>query len=166
MGTISETNNTAIVETYISAYRTIEATSNFTPQERDSMLLSMFYEKGCFHCLAAHSLINKTLIHPPGNITDPGKIINEIPSEKLIALINFSRAVASKKGYSKLAIENFREHYSEKHLLAVITTHGILTWNDSFSEIYKESLYTISKNRIWPMAEIKELEMIINASWV
>ena len=159
-----KSNRPALLETYVSAYRSIMAASVLTPQERDIMLLSMFYEKGCFHCLAAHSFINKMLIHPSGNITDPAKNISGIPAEKLTALINFSRAVASKKGYSKLAIENILEHFTEKHMLTVIATHGILTWNNSFSEVYKEPLYTLSKNRIWNIAEIGELEMVINAS--
>ena len=145
-----------LLDTYVSAYKSIEAKSCFTLKEQDVVLLSMFFEKGCLHCMDAHRVISARM---SAQNEDDGS--TEIPEVKLKTLSAFSRSVASRKGYSKTNIEDFfNSDYSEKQLLCVIAIHGILTWNNFFSRIYEGPLAELTKNSVQSKEDIRTLEII------
>lgn len=158
-------NNAALLESYVSAYRSIHAKSCFTIRELDVVLLSMFFEKACLYCMDAHKFVSGKVYGTEAVQKRGVKEDTEIPETKLKALSAFSRAVASSKGYSKAGIKHFfSSGYSEKQLLCVIAIHGILTWNNFFSRIYEEPLTEVSQKGIQDIGDIKTLELITLAS--
>lgn len=155
----------ALLENYVSAYKSIHAKSCFSPEELDVVLLSMFFEKGCLYCIDAHRSISERM---PDSDMEKERQLKEdalILEAKQRALSAFSRSVASRKGYSKEDIEQFfSSGHSEKQLLCVIAIHGILTWNNFFSPIYEEPLRELIKDRVMSIADIKTLEIVSLAS--
>jgi uncharacterized peroxidase-related enzyme len=144
-------NNTALLESYVSAYNSFRANSGFSPQEQEVVFLSIAFENGCEYCVAAHSFVGDKMTNVPTEVTDAIRNNTEIPDEKLKALSLFSKVITLKRGMpSEADVEHFRNAgYTDQHVLGVIAGVGVKTMSNYFNHVFKTPVDATFKSRLW-----------------
>ena len=147
-------NNPALLEGYISAYKSFRANSGFSSQEQEVIFLSVAYENNCDYCMAAHSFVADNWSKVPESITNAIRNNANIEDEKLKALSLFSRQMTVKRGLpSNDDVQNFLDAgYTEKDILGVIAGIGVKTMSNYFNHVSNTPVDDAFKGRIWTKA--------------
>lgn len=148
-------NNPALLEGYVSAYRSFREHSGFDPKEQEVIFLSIAYENTCSYCIAGHSFVADNMAQLPTEITDAIRNNTEIPDKKYKALSSFTRAMTATRGYPNTEeIDNFLSAgYKEEHMLGVIAGIAVKTMSTYFNHIYNTPLDDAFKSRRWEAAD-------------
>jgi len=111
------------------AVSSIFENSDFTPAERQIILLAISIENQCEYCVAVHSTIAKNSVKVDGGLLEQLRNARALSDPKLEALARFTRLVVQKRGFvGDGALKTFFEvGYSERHVLEVIVAIGLKT---------------------------------------
>jgi AhpD family alkylhydroperoxidase len=85
----------------LKAYLTVGeifASTSLTPQEQETVLLSVSFENGCGYCMAAHSAVGR-LKGLPEDAVAALRSGDPLPDTRLNALSRFTRAVVRERGW-------------------------------------------------------------------
>jgi len=145
------TNNPALLEAYVSAYKSFRANSGFSSQEQEVIFLSVAYQNECDYCMAAHSFVADNWSKVPVEVTNAIRSNSEIPDDKLKALSIFSIQMTAKRGLpSELDVQNFlNAGYNEKDILGVIAGIGVKTMSNYFNHVYNTPVDAAFQGRSW-----------------
>lgn len=75
------------------------ANTSLSPIEQQVVLLATSVDNGCEFCVAAHSLIAKTVVNVPETVVTALRNQTEPDDPKLAALAAFTRAVVQERGW-------------------------------------------------------------------
>lgn len=87
-----------VLESYLAIAGLFEKTS-FSSTEQQVVLLTTSVINNCEFCVAAHSVISKSMLNIDGSIIDAIRNQEAIQDNKLEALATFTRAVVTERGW-------------------------------------------------------------------
>jgi uncharacterized peroxidase-related enzyme len=143
--------NTALLDTYIYAYKSFRANSGFNPVEQEVVFLSVAYENNCEYCMAAHSFVGDKMTNVPTEVTDAIRDGKEIPDTKLAALSKLSRSLTKARGnVTQNEVDEFLEAgYSDTHVLGIIAGIAVKIMSNYSNHITNPEIDDAFKGRIW-----------------
>lgn len=131
-------NSSGYLSTYIQGYNAFREGSGFTPQEQETVFLTLSRENGCDYCTAAHSMIaDKVSKLPPADLAALRDNAS-LSDAKLDALSVFTSQVHETRGLvTKSAARNFlAAGYSENHILEVILALSVKILSNYSNHIF------------------------------
>lgn len=148
--------NTSLIDSYLYAYDSFRAHSNFTSVEQEVIFLSVSYFNNCEYCTAAHSFIADKMSGVPTDITNAIRSGEELPDEKLNALSVFTKLMVEKRGWvEQQEVDSFFEAgYNESHLLGIITAIAVKTMSNYSNHVTKPALDDVFAGRKWTKEEL------------
>ncbi len=116
------------IQSYLAVSSLFE-NSDFTPAERQVILLSVSLANHCEYCVAVHSMIAKNMakVEPP--IVDELRKGGRLGNPKLNALAQFTQLMVKERGFvNEAALKSFFDAgYTKRHALEVIVAIGLKT---------------------------------------
>lgn len=111
-----------LLDTYLHGYGLFRSQSGFTPVEQEVVLLTVSRENSCAYCMAAHSMVGKSMSKVPQDVLDAVRAGTPIADPRLQALAEFTQIMLRKRGNPAAAdVEPFlNAGFTEHHVLAVI----------------------------------------------
>ena len=90
-------NAPAAAQAYLDLGHRFES-SSLSPEEQQVVLLATSFENACDYCMSAHSTVASQTEMSDGDL-EALRQGNELPTERLAALADFTRAVVRERGY-------------------------------------------------------------------
>ena len=90
----------AALEAYFGLSAQLDKTS-LSPTERQVVLLAASAENGCEFCVAAHSMIARSMVHVPSPVVDALRAQTSLPDARLNALAAFTGKIVIDRGWVK-----------------------------------------------------------------
>ena len=131
-------NSSGYLNTYIHGYDAFREGSNFTPQEQETVFLTLSRENGCDYCTAAHSMIADKVSKLPSADLAALRKDTSLSDVKLDALSVFTSQVHETRGLiTKSAARDFlAAGYSENHILEVILALSVKILSNYSNHIF------------------------------
>lgn len=144
-------NNSALLDGYVSAYKSFRENAGFTPPEQEVVFLSVAVENECHYCVAAHSFVGDNMTKVPKEVTNAIRNGSEVPDSKYRALSVFTRKMVEKRGNpSQSDVNEFKTAgYTEEHILGVIAGIGVKTFSNYFNHVFETPLDEVFEDRKW-----------------
>ncbi len=110
-----------VLESYMTIAGLFEKTS-FNATEQQVVLLTTSVVNNCEFCVAAHSVISKSMLNIDADIVDPIRNQEAIQDSKLEALATFTRAVVTDRGWVDGAVTDafLAAGYTQAQALEVV----------------------------------------------
>lgn len=111
----------AALQAYFDLSAHFDKTS-FTPVERQVVLIAISTENNCEFCVAAHSLIARTMVKVPGAVVDALRQLRPLPDARLDALATFTREVVRGRGFvARDAVDAFlKAGFTRQQVIEVV----------------------------------------------
>ncbi|WP_290653051.1 carboxymuconolactone decarboxylase family protein [Aquisalimonas sp.] len=131
-------NSTGVLATYQEGYAKFRQESGFTPQEQETVLLTISVANDCGYCRAAHGTIADKMSKVPTEVTDAILDGKSVPDEKLGALHIFTRCMFDTRGKPEKAdVDAFlAAGYTERHVMEVILALAVKTLSNYTNHIF------------------------------
>lgn len=107
---------------YLVSYDAFRQTAGFTPQEQETIFLSISRVNGCDYCTAAHSMLADKKSGVAVDVLAALRAGTTIPDAKLEALAKFTRSMVLKRGAPDQAeVDAFlAAGYEPRHTLGIV----------------------------------------------
>ncbi|PCI05690.1 MAG: alkylhydroperoxidase [Hyphomicrobiales bacterium] len=131
-------NSPGYLGTYANGYNAFRQGSGFTPQEQETVFLTLSRENGCDYCTAAHSMIADKISKLGADELTAVRSGDALPDAKLNALSAFTKHVHDERGLiGKSAAEAFiAAGYSENQILEVILALSVKILSNYSNHIF------------------------------
>lgn len=125
--------------------------SDFTPAERQIILLAISSENRCEYCVAVHSTIAKNMVKVEPAIVDDLRKGVRLSNSKLDALAKFTQLIVKERGYvNEGALQAFLDAgYTKRHALEVIVAIGLKTISNYTNHLTHTPLDTQFQGEKW-----------------
>lgn len=131
-------NSPGYLGTYANGYNAFRQGSGFTPQEQETVFLTLSRENGCDYCTAAHSMIAEKVSKLGADELAAVRSGDVLPDAKLNVLSVFTKHVHDERGLiGKSAAEAFiAAGYSENQILEVILALSVKILSNYSNHIF------------------------------
>ena len=125
--------------------------SDFTPAERQVILLAVSSANQCEYCVAVHSTIAKNMVKVEPAIVDGLRTRASLSDAKLDALAKFTQLMVKERGYANEAgLQAFLDAgYTKRHALEVIVAIGLKTISNYTNHLTHTPLDTQFQGEKW-----------------
>ena len=131
-------NSPGYLGTYANGYNEFRQNSGFTPQQQETVFLTLSRENGCDYCTAAHSMIADKVSKLGADDLAAVRSGDALSDAKLNALSVFTKHVHDERGLiSKSAADAFlAAGYPEKQILEVILALSVKILSNYSNHIF------------------------------
>ncbi|MFK5979645.1 MAG: carboxymuconolactone decarboxylase family protein [Rhizobiaceae bacterium] len=131
-------NSPGYLGTYANGYNAFRQGSGLTPQEQETVFLTLSRENGCDYCTAAHSMIADKVSKLGAEELAAVRSGDALPDTKLNALAIFTKHVHDERGLiGKSAAETFlAAGFSENQILEVILALSVKILSNYSNHIF------------------------------
>lgn len=91
-------NISAVLENYMSSYTSFRSEAGFTPQEQETVFLTISRLNNCKYCSAAHSMVADKMSGVEPQDLEALRKGAALPTERLDALATFTEIMVEKRG--------------------------------------------------------------------
>jgi AhpD family alkylhydroperoxidase len=139
----------------LQAYKqlgTLLELSAFTPEEQQTILISVSVENRCEYCVAAHSFIARNMVKVANETLSALRNGQSLPNKKLNALASFAKAVVRERGLvadSQELKEFFAAGYTQQHALEVVLGVAMKTLSNYANHLTSTPLDTAFAGESW-----------------
>lgn len=132
----------ALLQAYMSGYSAFRNESGFSPQEQETVLLTISRENGCEYCVSAHSMIAARQAGIDADTLQALRDGREVDDTRLAALSAFTRKLVTSRGLARERdVEAFLDAgFTEPQILEIILAIAVKTLSNYSNHMFHTRL--------------------------
>jgi len=141
-----------LLDTYLTGYNALRKDGGLTPQEQETLFLTISRENGCSYCMAAHSMLADHASKLTPEVTAAIRANTPIPDPRLAALSTFTQTMLASRGRptQEQVTAFLNAGYSERHLLLIVLALAVKTISNYTNHLFHTPMDEMFASRRWP----------------